>query len=403
MDLFNASAMGMLFTQVAFDKLLGGEVERVENVQHGIADKLGAVIGTAGGFTPALQQMMTNTMTVRYPEAVTHLVKAGNFLKHGNQTLAQLRQIGGKLGPHAIHVASASQIAASTTSAFVTMCHVVASYDNAVKLQEANAKLDELLLVHNREYRADLEAIYNRLGDLLLRHASGFSMTAELGNRSQALDKLVIIWLDQIVHQLKAVNTATTWTEFLAGIQHSNMYAALLVGIPWAILCSGPTTAVARWCYISWVKDLHTRLDKVNRLTRLVAIAIWLRHVVSHQTASVQPLYHKYGNRLENIGIMVGRIKNAVEENRKLIKIDGQLTRQLEWEETLPLRIREMLQTPTVVSPQTERVEAKLGVYFDRDTNSFCLTEEVGNASMWQSVFAMHITSLHVLHSGKRE
>lgn len=199
MDLFNASAMGMLFTQVPFDKLLGGDIEKVENVQHGIAEKLGAVIGTAGGFTPALQQMMTNTMTVRQ-EAVDHLVKAGNFLKSGNQTLAQLQHVGGKLGPHAVHVASVSQIAASTTSAFVTMCHIVASYDNAVKLQEANAKLDELLLIHNREYRAELVASYHQLGDLLLRHASGFNMSAELGNRSQDLDWLVIIWLDQIVH-----------------------------------------------------------------------------------------------------------------------------------------------------------------------------------------------------------
>lgn len=378
MDIFNASAMGMLFTQVPFDKLLGGAVEQVEDVQYGIAEKLGSIIGTAGGFTPALQQMMTNTMSVRYPEAVKHLVQASNFLRSGNQTLAQLRQIGGKLGPHAIHVASASQIAASTTSAFITMCHVVASYDNAVKLQEANAKLDQLLQDHNREYRANLEAIYNQLGDLLLKHACGFSMIAELGNRSQDLDKLVIIWLDQIFHQLQPVNTATTWTGFLAGMQHSNIYAALLVGIPWAILCSGPTTAAARWCYVKWVKDLCTRLDKVNRLTRLVAIAIWLRHVVSHHTASAQPLYHKYGNRLENIGIMAGSIKNAVEENRKLINIDGQLTRQLEWEETLPSRIRAMLQTPTVVSPQTDKLEAKLGVYFDRDTRSFCLTKEVG-------------------------
>ncbi len=403
MDIFNASTMGMMFTQVTFDKLLGGDVETVENVQCVIAEKLGGIIGTAGGFTPALQQMMTSTMTVKYPEAVQQLVKAGSFLKRGNQTLAQLRHMSGRLGPHAIHIASASQIGASTTSAFVTMCHIVASYDNAVKLQEANAKLDELLQVHSRQYRAELEAIYNQLGDLLLKHASGFSMIAELGNSSQQLDQLVIIWLDQIIGQLKPVNTATDWTGFLAGIQYSNIYATTLVGIPWALLCSGPTTGVARWCYVSWANDLRTRLDKVNRLTRLVAIATWLRHVVSHHTASVQPLYHQYGRRLEQIGTMAGNIKEAVDENRKMILIDGQITRQLEWEQQLPQRIQAILQTPTVVPPRTDKAEAELRVYFERETRSFCLDEEVSHG-FCMAIFAccaMPVVSLYMLHSGR--
>ena len=250
MDIFNASTMGMLFTQVAFDKLLGGDVEKVEaaqhgiaeKLQHGIAEKLGGIIGSAGGFTPALQQMMTSTLAVRYPEAVSHLVRSGNFLRSGNQTLAQIRLPGGQFAPHAIHVANVSQIAASTTSAFVAMCHIVAGYDNAVKLQRANAMLDELLKVHSREYRARLEAIYNRLGDLLLRHASGFSMADDLAMSSSKLDELVIIWLDEIIGQMQPVNTSTEWTEFLAAMVKSNWIATTLVGIPWAILVSGPTS-----------------------------------------------------------------------------------------------------------------------------------------------------------------
>ena len=89
---------------------------------------------------------------------------------------------------------------------------------------------------------------------------------------------------------------------------------------------------------------------------------------------------------------MACNIKQAVAENRKLVNIDGQLTRQLEWEETLPLRVRAMVQIPNVPKPQTDGMEAKLRVCFDKDVKSFCLVEEV-NSSLyaWPSVFAMHI------------
>lgn len=101
------------------------------------------------------------------------------------------------------------------------MCHVVASYDNAVKLADAHIKLDQLLRVHSVEYKAELETVYNRLGDLFLESACGQDVTAELKNCSQSLDKLVLIWLDEVSNELTPVKESSKGVGFLSKTKKS--------------------------------------------------------------------------------------------------------------------------------------------------------------------------------------
>ena len=85
---------------------------------------------------------------------------------------------------------------------------------------------------------------------------------------------------------------------------------------------------------------------------------------------------------------MAGNIKKAVAENKKMIPINDEIARQLEWEEQLPQRIQAVLQTTTVVPPRVDRAEPKLAVYFDRETRSYCKVQEVSNF-VWHSLFAV--------------
>ena len=182
------------------------------------------------------------------------------------------------------------------------MCHVVASYDNAVKLAEANIKLDELLKIHTREYKAELEAIYNRLGELFLLSAHGQDVGVQLQNCSQSLDRLALIWLDEISNELEPVkeNTkglkALCWTK--KSLRDSAISAVALVPVApasilatvYALLYAGPTVLAGHAIYSSWISDIKTRLGKVDKLMRWMGIAIWLRHV-NHAT-TVQQVQH---------------------------------------------------------------------------------------------------------------
>ena len=133
------------------------------------------------------------------------MLNAGTFGLQHRDKLANIPQYLRQFGQGGVHMLSAGQMAAGTTSAFITMCHVVSNYDNALKLAEANIKLDELLKVHSREYKADLESVYNRLGDLFLESAAGQDRHVKFQDCSQGLDRLVLIWLDETVNELEPV------------------------------------------------------------------------------------------------------------------------------------------------------------------------------------------------------
>ena len=227
------------------------------------------------------------------------------FAANHNQKPKQIWEFLAQFGSNAVHVGSAGQIASGTASAFITMCHVVASYDNAIKLAVANAKLDELLKVHSREYTTKLESIYNRLGDLFLESARGLHRTVELSNCSQDLDRLTLIWLDEIKEELEPVSVDTKWLRSLARTKSKWLIAPGAL-IPPFFFVSLPiwlpvvTTSVSgHIVYRKWVSNISARLDKIVTSIRLLSISIWLRHVISHHTCSNQPLYRLYGDRLQ--------------------------------------------------------------------------------------------------------
>lgn len=383
MNLFSASAMTMMFNEVSFDSLLGGDAEKFSQVQHNIAGRFGSLIASLGGFTPALQQMLTETMQVRYPEHVRHLVEAARFVNKNGKNLAQVRDMGGKFANHAMHVSGVSQIAASTTSAFITMCHIVADYDNAVQLAVANAKLDDLLKVHNREYRAELKSLYILMGNLFMKSVRGHIITTDLEHCSQKLDRLILIWLSEIIDQLEPVNTGTRNLKTLVRTQKSFKYwlpclFPLPIGGPilapgLGLLVGGPTL-VGRQMYSSWLRDIKNRLNKVNSLMRLVGIAIWMNHVITYHTGPRQPLYKLYSNELQRISTIACDVKDAVIRTKKLMSVDAQIITNLGWVEKLPERIQGILtQNDFHQTLNSDPEGAKYGVKFDVSSNSFSL------------------------------
>lgn len=238
------------------------------------------------------------------------------------------------------------------------MCHVVASHDNANKLADANAKLDELLKVHSREYRTKLESTYNRLGDLFLESARGLVRTGEFNNCSQDLDHLTLIWLEP-------VSVDTNWVGSLACIK-SKWW--MTTGWIWlAIPVSGHIV------YRKWMNNISARLDKIVTSIRLLSISIWLRHVISHHTRSNQPLYRLYGDRLERIRTKACSIKEAVVRSQKLLSVDPSIIKHLEWVENLPQRVQATL-TESWNVPQLENSYnsgVNYRVAFDQDNRSY--------------------------------
>ena len=56
MDIFNARAMGMLFSCVNVDDLLGGNSEKLSHAQEDIAGRLGLAAASAGGYPQACRK-----------------------------------------------------------------------------------------------------------------------------------------------------------------------------------------------------------------------------------------------------------------------------------------------------------------------------------------------------------
>lgn len=358
MDIFNASAMGMIFTKVKLDDLLEGDLEKLSQAQKDVTGQLGNAAAFIGGLSPDLQRSITEAMEARFPKVVHYMISAGHLAMQHRDKLAKLPEYVRKFGSGGVQMLSAGQIAASTTSAFITMCHVVASYDNALKLAEANIKLDELLKVHSREYKADLESVYNRLGDLFLELARGQDRAAQLQDCSQSLDRLVLIWLDEISNELRPVKESSKGLGALSSTQKSLKTAAIttvatvivcpvaILAASYALLYAGPTVLVGRQIYSSWICDIKTRLGRVDRLMRRMGIAIWLRHVISHHAPTMQPLYNKYSTRLEQIGSKAGKIKKALLRSQKFISVEPHVIRRLEEVEALPQHVQAMLAPP---------------------------------------------------------
>lgn len=369
MNLFNASTLGMLFTEVSFNSLSGGDTQKVGQIQSEIAQRQGSMIAALGGIDPALQQAIADSFGDHVPEALRFLVNAGLFAANHNQKPKQIWEFLAQFGSNAVHVGNAGQIASGTASAFITMCHVVASYDNAIKLADANAKLDELLKVHSREYRTKLESIYNRLGDLFLESARGLDRTGELSNCSQDLDHLTLIWLDEIKEQLEPVSVDTDWVGFLAGTKSKWALPLLLV----APLYLPATSVSGHIVYRKWVSNISAQLDKIVTSIRLLSISIWLRHVISHHTCSNQPLYRLYGDRLERISTKACSIKDAVVRSQKLLSVDPSIIKHLEWVENLPQRVQATLteswNVPQLESSYNSGVNYR--VAFDQDNRSY--------------------------------
>lgn len=337
MDIFNASAMGMMFNKVNLDDLLGGASAKLSQAQEDIAEQLGNAAALAGGLSPGLQQQISESMRTRFPQAVHYMISAGQLAMQHRDKLAKIPQYVHQFGSNGVRISlSAGQIAAGTTSAFITMCHVVASYDNAVKLAEAHIKLDELLKIHSRKYKAELEAVYNRLGDLFLESAHGQDVAAELKNCSQSLDRLVLIWLDEVSNELSPVQESPTGAGVLSKTENSFWFVLptnLCLPPQLAVLhtvLAGSTVLAGHIIYSSWVKDIKTCLDKVDRLLRWMGIAIWLRDVISHHAASMQPVYNRYSTRLEQISSKAGKIKQALAQSAKFINVEARVMQQLE-------------------------------------------------------------------------
>lgn len=328
MDIFNASAMGMIFHKVNLDDLLGGNSLKLSQAQEDIAGQLGSAAALTGGLSPGLQQQITTAMETRFPEAVRYMVSAGHLAMQHRDKLVNIPQYMRQFGSGGVQILSAGQIAAGTTSAFITMCHVVASYDNAVKLADANVKLNDLLKVHGREYKAKLESVYHRVGDLFLELGRGHDVAEGLKNCSQDLDQLILIWLDEIRSQLDPVQTSTTglkayssaksWLPFSS--PHAYFASCGTAGIS-SILCV-PVALTGHIVYSHWVNDIRKRLVRISPLLCLMGIVKWLRHVISHHIGIKQPLY-RYTGRLQQIATAASSIKDAAIQSEKLIKVDA--------------------------------------------------------------------------------
>ena len=379
MDIFNASAMGMIFHKVNLDDLLGGNSQKLSQAQEDIAGQLGSVVALIGGLSPALQQQMTEAMETRFPQAVGYMVSAGHLAMQHRDKLANIPQYLRQLGSGGVQILSAGQIAAGTTSAFITMCHVVASYDNAVKLADANVKLDDLLKVHGREYKARLECVYHRIADLFLELGSGHAVAESLKNCSQELDQLILIWLDEIHSQLDPVQTSTTglkaYSSAKSWLPFSSPSAYLVCGVTGLAILTGPMALTGHIVYSRWIDDIRKRLDRISPLLCLMGIGIWLRHVISHHTRTRQPL-HRYADRLQQIATTASSIKDAVVKSEKLIKVDAQVMKQLQWVENVPQRIHAMLTKPwDMPDLESNCSGSKYTVSFVQSTESFCVED----------------------------
>ena len=133
MDIFIASALGMIFIEVNLDDLLLGHVEKLKQAQEGVAAQLGNAAASVGGLSPSLQQQVVEAMQTHFPTAVQHMITAGHLAVQHRDKLAKIPQYLRLFGEGGMHMMSAGQIAACTTIAFIMVCHVVASYDNAAK------------------------------------------------------------------------------------------------------------------------------------------------------------------------------------------------------------------------------------------------------------------------------
>ncbi len=293
MNIFDTSIMGMLFRNVSFQTMLHGNLEELKQEQTHIAERLGNMIAALGGVSLAFQQSVGQTSDERYSQILRILFKTSLLVAQHHQKPKQILEVLSRLGSGAVLVGNASQIAATTTSAIITFCHIVASYDNAMKLADANAKLDELLQVHGREYKADLESVYNRVGELFLEAASGHVVVESLKNCSQNLDRLTVIWLDEIRAQLEPVDTSTAGLDHYRRAERGSKVLGGLTLLPpllpltvIMLLVTGPMTLAGHIVYSQWVDNIRERLDKVSSAIRLMSLSIWLRHVISHITGT---------------------------------------------------------------------------------------------------------------------
>ena len=299
LNIFDASVIGVLFSEIGLDDLVSGKSESFSQAHFEVARCLGSMPATLGGCSPALQQAVSDTVGGRHLDAARILFNTGLFVAQHSQKPKQAWDMLAKLGSNAVHVGNAGKIASSAAGAFITICHVVSDYDNAAKLAEANAKLDELLKVHCRHYKTKLESIYNQLGELFLECAGGHDVDADLRNCNQRLDHLVLIWLEEIVDQLKPVNTNLKFTGS----------AWPLISV--AVATAGIGSLMCLASYEIWTRNVGRRLEKIRPLLRLLGIGIWLRHVISQHTRAQQHL-HKYIGRLGRISAKACSIKNAL-------------------------------------------------------------------------------------------
>lgn len=85
-----------------------------------------------------------------------------------------------------------------------------------------------------------------------------------------------------------------------------------------------------------------------------MSIAIWLRHVISHHAATMQPLYKRYSTRLEQISSKAGRIREVLLRSQEFISVEADVMRQLQEMKVLDQRVQEMLAPPQRLAAQQE-------------------------------------------------
>lgn len=330
--------MSMLLKETRFQDLIEGNASRLEKAKNNVVGRLASAIPSTGGLVPLIHTAATTAITCRFTSETAQALwnAGGRFMTATGQNLPIARDAAGKVNgiaracEHASKMGlSAGHVAASTTGAIVTVCHIVADFDNGIKLAAANVKLDELLCANAREYEAELEALYNsvcrRLTVLTQDVQNQSAYLAQLEHVSTQLDRLAIIWLKQIAELLEPINTDTNWLQLVVQARNfpckhpwlAGTSALLGVGIVAGLLYSAPTWA-AGWCsYTLWLNDMQQRLLKVESLVRLITVAVWLHHVV-HQVRGGTDLYPQYEDHAKGISSAASKIHAAVQRAQAL-------------------------------------------------------------------------------------